>query len=99
MPFPKFWDDSGIFGAVLFTKFNFTLTSCTKINIYVIEKLLQLFVSLWVWLNYENRHSDVLGHLLFSPSGLRRAFGSTLSEYVSVLLKKLFLYFYYKSVH
>lgn len=65
---PKFWDDSGVFGAVLFTKFYFTLTSCSKRNIYMIEKLLQLFVIRWVWINYESRHSDVSGHLLFSLS-------------------------------
>lgn len=91
--FKKFWDDSGVFGAVLFTRFCFTLTSCSKRNIYMIEKLLQLFVILWVWINYENRHSDVLGHVLFSPSESMCAFWSTLSDYVSVLVgkKKLFL--------
>lgn len=59
VPFPKFWDDSSILRAVLFTKFYFALTSCSERNIYVIEKLLQLFVILWVWINYQNRHSDV----------------------------------------
>lgn len=88
VPFPKFCDDSGILRAVLFTKFYFAFTSCSKRDIYVIEKLLQLFVILWVWISYQNRHSDVLGHLLFSPSKLRHAFGSTLSEYVTVLKKK-----------
>lgn len=68
MLLPKFWDDSGVFGAVLFTKFYFTLTSCSKRNIYMIEKLLPLFFIRWVWINYESRHSDVLGHLLFSLS-------------------------------
>lgn len=50
----------------------------------MIEKLLQPFVILWVWINYENRHSDALGHLLFSLPELK----CTLSDYVSVLLKK-----------
>lgn len=40
----------------------------------MIEKLLELLVIFWVWISYENRHSDVLGHLLFSPSQLRCAF-------------------------
>lgn len=53
--FPKFLDVSGGFGAVLFTKFSFTLTSCSKTSIYMIEKLLQLFVILWMWINYENK--------------------------------------------
>lgn len=50
----------------------------------MIKKLLQPFVILWVWINYENRHSDALGHLLFSLPELK----CTLSDYVSVLLKK-----------
>lgn len=42
--FPKFWSDSVVFGAVLFTKFYFTITSCSERNISMFEKLLQLFV-------------------------------------------------------